>query len=61
MKSNKRSYRKEVSIFLEMIYWLFQNEMKKGISKDEVFKKLSVGKSAKKAKTFQQTALKFGK
>jgi hypothetical protein len=59
MNKNKKLYSKEINKFLEMVYWLFQNEIKKGNSKDEILKKLSVGKLATKSKTFQQTALKF--
>jgi hypothetical protein len=59
MNRNKKIYSKEINKFLEMAYWLFQNEIKKGNSKDEILNKLSVGKSAQKARTFQQTALKF--
>jgi len=56
---------KEIEIlkskFWEMTYCLYQKEIKNGVPKNEILKRLSVGKSAQKAKAFQQTALMFDK
>jgi len=47
-------YKKVVSLLSEIIYELYE-ELKKGNIKQ------AVGKSAKKAKTFHQTAFNYGK
>ena len=50
-----------VSKTLEMIYWLYLKDLKNGNLKNEIcsVNKQYVGKSARKAKTFQQTAFVF--
>jgi len=47
--------------FLEMVYWLRQKDLKNGNLEDGICseKKQAVGKSAKKAKTFHQTAFNY--
>jgi len=61
MDSKTKLNFKEVNNFLEMIYWLYQKDLKNGNLKDGICSenKQAFGKSAKKAKTFQQTALMF--
>jgi len=49
-----------INLLAEIVYELY-GELKKGNIKNELFteKKQSVGKSAKKAKTFHQTAFNY--
>jgi len=56
---NKEETKITVNKILAMIYWLYKKDLKSGITKDGMLqeKRQSAGKSAKKAKTFQQTAL----
>jgi len=51
----------EISTLLEIIYEMYKEDIKKGKLRDDTFKEYqqSVGKSARKAKTFQQTEFIF--
>lgn len=52
-----------INKLLDMVYWLYLKDLKNGNLKNEicsVYKKV-VGKSTKKAGTFQQTAFVFKK
>lgn len=61
MTMNKKN-EKIIDLLAEIIYELY-GELKKGNITNESFsrKKQAVGKSAKKAKTFHQTAFNYGK
>ena len=51
----------EINKLLEMIYWSYLKDLKNGNLKNGIcsVKNQSVGKSAKKAKTFHQTEFKY--
>ena len=55
--------KKAINTILEMIYWSYQKDLKNGNLKDGICSenKQTVGKSAQKAKAFQQTAIMFDK
>jgi len=59
MESRKEEI--QINTLLEIIYELYRKDIKKGKTRDEMFKgfEQAVGKSATKAKTFQQSAFDY--
>jgi len=61
MLSEKEQVQKAINTLAEIIYELYKDLLKGKLKNDlySKYKKQAVGKSATKAKTFQQTAFKY--